>query len=107
LRTIHFHSVDNDALLAYSKFDPATGDCVLVVLTLNAFGPEQGTLWLDMAALGREPYERFWVRDEVTGDEFQWGQSNYIRIEPGRAVAHIINMPLVPEESRITLLRRR
>ena len=107
LRTIHFHSVDNDALLAYSKFDPATGDCVLVVLTLNAFGPEQGTVWLDMAALGREPYERFWVRDEVTGDEFQWGQSNYIRIEPGRAVAHIINMPLIPEGSRTTLLRRR
>ena len=42
LRTIHFHSVDNDALLAFSKFDPATGDCVLVVVTLNAFGPEQG-----------------------------------------------------------------
>jgi starch synthase (maltosyl-transferring) len=107
LRTIHFHGVDNDALLAYSKFDPATGDCVLVVVTLNAFGTEQATLSLDMAALGREPYERFWVRDEITGDEFQWGQSNYIRIEPGRAVAHIINMPLIPEGSRTTLLRRR
>ena len=80
---------------------------MLVVVTLNAFGAEHATLSLDMAALGREPYERFWVRDEITGDEFQWGQSNYIRIEPGRAVAHIINMPLVPEESRITLLRRR
>jgi starch synthase (maltosyl-transferring) len=107
LRTIYFHGVDNDALLAFSKFDPATGDCVLVVVTLNAFGTEEGTLWLDMAALGREPYERFWVRDEITGDEFQWGQSNYIRIEPGRAVAHIINMPLIPEGSRTTLLRRR
>jgi starch synthase (maltosyl-transferring) len=107
LRTIYFHGVDNDALLAFSKFDPATGDCVLVVVTLNAFGTEEGMLWLDMAALGREPYERFWVRDEVTGDEFQWGQSNYIRLEPGRAVAHIINMPLIPEESRATLLRRR
>lgn len=59
LRTIHFHGVDNDALLAYSKFDPATGDCVLVVVTLNAFGPEEATLFLDMAALGMEPYERF------------------------------------------------
>ena len=28
LRTIHFHHLDNDALLAFSKFDPATGDCV-------------------------------------------------------------------------------
>jgi starch synthase (maltosyl-transferring) len=107
LRTIHFHGVDNDALLAYSKFDPATGDCVLVVVTLDAYGPEEATLWLDMAALGMEPYERFWVRDEITGQEYQWGQSNYIRIDPGRAVAHIINMPLIPYEFRNTLLRRR
>ncbi len=42
--------------------DLATGDCVLVVVTLNAFGPEEATLWLDMAALGMEDYDRFWVR---------------------------------------------
>jgi starch synthase (maltosyl-transferring) len=107
LRTIRFHPIDNDALLAYSKFDPTTGDCVLVVVTLNAFGPEEATLWLDMPALGMEPYERFWVRDEITGDEYQWGAANYVRIDPGRAVAHIINMPLIPPESRTTLLRRR
>ena len=107
LRTIHFHGVDNDGLLAYSKFDPATGDCVLVVVTFNAFGAEEGTLFLDMAALGMEPYERFWVRDEITGQEFQWGQANYVRIDPARAVAHVINMPLIPHESRMMLLRRR
>ncbi|OBI46191.1 alpha-1,4-glucan--maltose-1-phosphate maltosyltransferase [Mycobacterium kyorinense] len=107
LRTIRFHTVDNDALLAYSKFDPTTGDCVLVVVTLNAFGPEEGTVWLDMAALGMEGYERFWVRDEITGEEYQWGAANYVRIDPGRAVAHIINMPQIPLESRSTLLHRR
>ena len=52
LRTIKFHHPDNDALLAYSKFDPVTGDQVLVVVTLNAFGPEEATLWLDMARAG-------------------------------------------------------
>jgi starch synthase (maltosyl-transferring) len=107
LRTIHFHHVDNDALLAYSKFDPTTGDCVLVVVTLNAFGPEESMLWLDMAALGMEPYERFWVRDEITGEEYQWEAANYIRIDPARAVAHIINMPLIPAEHRYPLLHRR
>lgn len=107
LRNITFHSIDNDALLAYSKFDPTTGDCVLVVVTLNAFGPEESTLWLDMPALGMEPYERFWVRDEITGEEYQWGAANYVRIDPARAVAHIINMPLIPSEARPTLLRRR
>ncbi len=106
LRTITFHHIDNDALLAYSKFDPVSGDTVLVVVTLNAFGPEEGTLWLDMAALGMQPYDRFWVRDEITGEEYQWGQSNYVRLEPARAVAHILNMPLIPQEQRTVLLRR-
>ncbi|AHC26708.1 MULTISPECIES: alpha-1,4-glucan--maltose-1-phosphate maltosyltransferase [Mycobacteriaceae] len=106
LRTIAFHHVDNDALLAYSKFDPVTGDCVLVVVTLNPFGPEAGTVWLDMAALGMEAYDRFWVRDEITGEEYHWGQSNYVRLEPGRAVAHVLNMPLIPQDARLNLLRR-
>ncbi|MGV0746061.1 alpha-1,4-glucan--maltose-1-phosphate maltosyltransferase [Mycolicibacterium sp. XJ870] len=106
LRTIKFHHVDNDALLAYSKFDPITGDTVLVVVTLNAFGPEEAMLWLDMEALGMESHDRFWVRDEITGEEYQWGQSNYVRIDPARAVAHVLNMPLVPYEKRLDLLRR-
>ncbi|BCI54447.1 alpha-1,4-glucan:maltose-1-phosphate maltosyltransferase [Mycolicibacterium litorale] len=106
LRTITFHYPDNDAILAYSKFDPTTGDQVLVVVTLNPFGPEEATLWLDMGALGMEPYDRFWVRDEITGEEYQWGQSNYVRIEPARAVAHVLNMPQVPADQRLNLLRR-
>ncbi len=106
MRTIRFHHIDNDALLAISKFDPVTGDVVLAVITLNPFGPEQGTLWLDMGALGMQPYDRFWVRDEITGEEYQWGQSNYVRLEPVRAVAHILNMPAIPPEQRANLLRR-
>ena len=107
MRTLRFHHLDNDALLAYSKFDPVTGDAVLVVVTLNAFGPEQATLWLDMAELGMQPYDRFWVRDEITGEEYHWGQANYVRIDPGRAVAHILNMPQLGADHRSELLRRR
>ncbi|MGV0733982.1 alpha-1,4-glucan--maltose-1-phosphate maltosyltransferase [Mycobacterium novum] len=95
LRTLHFHHVDNDALLAYSKFDPVSGDTVLVVVTLNAFAAEEATLSLDMAALGMQSYQRFWVRDEISGEEYQWGQQNYVRLDPGRAVAHIVNMPVM------------
>ncbi len=107
LHTIAFHHIDNDALLAYSKFDPATGDCVLTVVTLNAFAPEEAILWVDMTALGREPYEQFWVRDEISGEEYHWGQSNYVRLDPARSVAHIIYMPPIPEQFRSALMHRR
>lgn len=106
LRTIRFHAVDDDALLAYSKFDPHSGDTVLVVVNLNPFGAEQGTVWLDMGALGMAPYDRFGVRDEITGEEYQWGQSNYVRLEPARAVAHILALPPIPADQRAPLLRR-
>lgn len=106
LRTIRFHAVDNDALIAYSKFDPQTGDAVLVVVNLNPFTAEQGTVWLDMGALGMQSYDGFRVRDEITGEEYQWGQSNYVRLEPARAVAHVLALPHIPWEQRAPLLRR-
>ncbi len=107
MRTIHFHGTDNDTLLAYSKFDPVSGDTVLMVVTLNPYAAEEGTVWLDMAALGMHDYDRFWVRDEITGEEYQWGRSNYVRLEPAKAVAHILNMPPIPFDQRSILLRRR
>jgi len=76
------------------------------VVTLNPFGVEQGTLWLDMGELGMHPYDRFRVRDEISGEEYHWGQSNFVRLEPGKAVAHILTMPLIPHEQRAALLRR-
>lgn len=106
LRTIRFHGVDNEALLAYSKFDPVSGDTVLVIVNLNPFGAEQGTVWLDMGALGMQTYDRFQVRDEITGEEYQWGQSNFVRLEPAHAVAHILGLPPIPAEQRAPLLRR-
>ncbi|WP_431840746.1 maltotransferase domain-containing protein [Gordonia hongkongensis] len=93
LRNIHFHHVDNPSLIAYSKIDPVSGDRVIVVINLNPFGPEDSTVWLDLPKLGFEWYDRFPVRDEVSGEEYWWGQDNYVRLEPWRSVAHILALP--------------
>jgi starch synthase (maltosyl-transferring) len=92
LRTLRFHDTDNAALLAYSKTDPLTGDTVLCVVTLDPFGVEEGTVHLDMPALGLEWHDRFGAFDEVSGQTFEWGQANYVRLEPWRDVAHIISV---------------
>ncbi|MGZ8180080.1 alpha-1,4-glucan--maltose-1-phosphate maltosyltransferase [Williamsia sp. SKLECPSW1] len=93
LRQITFHHVDNDAIVAYSKIDPVTGDRVVVVVNLNPFGAEESTLWLDMPAIGQDWNDRFSGVDEVTGEHFHWGQANYVRLEPWHAVAHIVALP--------------
>ncbi|NNH74573.1 alpha-1,4-glucan--maltose-1-phosphate maltosyltransferase [Nocardia uniformis] len=107
LRCIHFHHTDNDSLLAYSKFDPTTGDAVLTVVNLNPFGAEQGMVSLDLPAIGREWHDRPVVYDEISGEEYHWGQSNYVRLDPAHAVAHILVLPPVPMHARQQLAFRR
>ena len=98
--------MDNDRLLAYSKMDPATGDCVLAVVSLDSHGAQEGTLTLDMEALGYPPEARFSVRDEVTGAEFHWGSTNFVRLEPWAAVAHIVVIPPCDTARRVELTYR-
>ncbi len=93
LRNLTFHHIDNPALIAFSKFDAVSGDRVIVVVNLNPYGTESSTLWLDMPTLGFEWQDRFTVRDEVTGAEFHWGQTNYVQLEPWHQVAHILALP--------------
>jgi starch synthase (maltosyl-transferring) len=92
LRDIHFHHVDNDAIIAYSKTDPATGDTVLVVCTLEPHTAQEGTTSLDMPALGVDWNDTITVHDEVSGEVYQWGQFNFVRLEPWSHVAHILRV---------------
>jgi starch synthase (maltosyl-transferring) len=92
LREIRFHHVDNDALLAYSKTDPVSGDTVICVVTLDPKSAQQGTVWLDLPALGFEWDRQFGVHDRVTGGNYTWRQANFVRLEPWHAVCHIFHV---------------
>ena len=47
---------------------------------------------LDLPALGLNWGEGFTVHDEITGGTWQWGQYNYVRLEPWHHVAHIFRI---------------
>ncbi|MEU4711867.1 alpha-1,4-glucan--maltose-1-phosphate maltosyltransferase [Nocardia salmonicida] len=106
LRCIHFHHIDNDALIAYSKIDPVSGDAVLVIVNLNPYAAEQGHISLDLPAIGREWHDHPVVFDEISGEEYHWGQQNFVRLDPARAVAHILALPAVPAAARAPLAYR-
>jgi starch synthase (maltosyl-transferring) len=91
-RTMRFHHVDNDALVAYSKTDPATGDTVVVLVTLDPGATQDGTLWLDLALIGLDPHRTYTAFDEVSGQSWQWGGTNYVRLDPWNSVAHIVHI---------------
>ncbi|WJY40764.1 alpha-1,4-glucan--maltose-1-phosphate maltosyltransferase [Streptomyces sp. P9-2B-2] len=96
LRHLHFHHVDNEAVLAYSKRE-GTGDradTVLTVVNLDPHHTHEATVSLDMPELGLGRHESFPVRDELTGDTYHWGRDNYVRLEPGRSLApaHVLSL---------------
>ncbi|MEV7194096.1 alpha-1,4-glucan--maltose-1-phosphate maltosyltransferase, partial [Streptomyces sp. NPDC093510] len=88
LRNLRFHEADNDAVIVYSKH--AGDDTVLVVANLDPHHTQEATVSLDMPQLGLEWHESVPVRDELTGETYLWGRANYVRLEPGRAPAHIL-----------------
>jgi starch synthase (maltosyl-transferring) len=92
LRTLRFHRTDNESLLAYSKTDPATGDTVICMVTLEPYTTVSGTVRLDLPALGMDQKDRFLAHDEISGETYDWGQANYVQLEPWRAVAHILRV---------------
>ncbi|MFJ2814661.1 alpha-1,4-glucan--maltose-1-phosphate maltosyltransferase [Streptomyces sp. NPDC087294] len=90
LRNLRFHPTDNDAVIAYSK---TTGDdTVLVVANLDPHHTQEATVSLDMPQLGLEWGAFTSMRDELTGQTYDWGRSNYVRLEPGRSPAHVFHV---------------
>jgi len=96
LRNVRFHYSDQPDILCFSKRTTAdfgdTPETVLVVVNLDPNQPREATVWLDSAALGLDTAAGFRVTDELTGQEFSWGQSNYVRLDPAVAPAHILTV---------------
>lgn len=96
LRNLHFHHVDNDSVIAYSKRSGHGdgADTVLTVVNLDPHHTHEATVSLDMPELGLGRHDSLPVRDELTGDTYHWGRDNYVRLEPGRALApaHVLSL---------------
>jgi starch synthase (maltosyl-transferring) len=92
LRTLRFHPTDNENLICFSKTDPASQDAVIVVVNLSSHHTQIGTTSLDLPALGLDWHERFTVTDELTGASYDWGQFNYLELDPYREPAHVFSV---------------
>ncbi len=94
LRNIVFHTVNSPDVMAYSKRlgSGADADVVLVVVNLDPHGVREATVSLDMPALGFGWDDRIAVTDEVTGATYDWGRSNYVRLDPFTEPAHLFTV---------------
>ncbi|MBX6722097.1 MAG: alpha-1,4-glucan--maltose-1-phosphate maltosyltransferase, partial [Dactylosporangium sp.] len=97
LRNLRFHDIDNEALLCWSKRDPDSANTVLVVCSFDPVNVAWGNTTLDMPALGFNWPERFRVHDELTGESYDWGQHNAVRLDPHVEPAHVFTVHRYPE----------
>jgi starch synthase (maltosyl-transferring) len=95
LRNIHFHHVDDENFLAFSKrrrLADGTDDVVLVVANLDPHSTRATTLRLDMGALGLEPGDTFLAHDLVTDEEWTWQRDVYVRLGPEVEPVHVVGV---------------
>ncbi|MCU1615746.1 MAG: putative glucanase glgE [Frankiales bacterium] len=92
LRSLHFHPMDNPDLICFSKTDAPSGDAVLVVVNLTSHHTQIGTTALDLPVFGLDWHERFSVTDEFSGASYDWGQFNYVELDPYRQPAHVFSV---------------
>ncbi len=90
LRNLTVHSTDDDAIVCFSKREG--DDIVIVVVNVDPHGTRETTVRLDMPALGMDWHETFGVDDELTGQAWRWGESNYVRLDPAYETAHILSI---------------
>jgi starch synthase (maltosyl-transferring) len=93
LRSIWFHTVSDDNLIAFSRVGPGRTDPVLTVVNLDPYSAQAGETWLDMWQLGLEnagPYE---AHDLLTDTTYIWhGPGNYVHLDPHDEPAHVLRL---------------
>jgi starch synthase (maltosyl-transferring) len=90
LRNVVVHSTDDENVLCFSKQTP--DDLVIVVVNLDPHGTRETTVHLDLPALGLDWGDSVVVHDEITGEDWSWGQNNYVRLDPHHEPAHVLSV---------------
>jgi starch synthase (maltosyl-transferring) len=102
LRNVVIHSSDDENVLVFSKQAPvvstgstdgtAVEDLVIVVINLDPHGARETVVHLDLPALGLDWHDSLAVHDEISGEDWHWGQHNYVRLDPGAEPAHLLTV---------------
>ena len=94
-RSLRFHRIDNDRILAYSK-SSGEGRAAEVVLTTVNLDPEHaqsGWVELPLQDFGLDEERPYQVHDLLTDARFTWhGAWNYIELNPHVIPAHVLRI---------------
>ena len=90
---LHFHDVDNDSLICYSKVTEDLSNIILVVANLDPYRVQSGwvDLVLDCFGLGND--QSYEVHDLVSDARYLWqGPHNFVKLEPQAIPVHVFRL---------------
>ncbi|MGB5951135.1 MAG: maltotransferase domain-containing protein [Ornithinimicrobium sp.] len=97
LRNITFHTAMDENILVFSKrgggaHDGSDQDAIIVVANLDPHTLRETMIDLKMPALGLASHDGFIAQDLITGEQWNWGQRNFVRLGVGAEPVHIIHV---------------
>jgi starch synthase (maltosyl-transferring) len=86
LRNVSIHYSDDPEILVFAKhldaeFADGEPNTVIVVANLDPHSARETNVHLELWKLGLDETKPFKVRDLITGVEFSWGKSNFVRLD--------------------------
>ncbi|KNX39210.1 alpha-1,4-glucan:maltose-1-phosphate maltosyltransferase [Luteipulveratus halotolerans] len=95
LRNLHFHQVDDDTVLAFSKrrvLRDGTEDVIIVVAATDPHSTREAWVHLDLDALGLQDDEWFTAHDLITDSTWRWGEHVWVRLGRDTEPVHIVHV---------------
>jgi starch synthase (maltosyl-transferring) len=90
---LHFHTVDNDQLICYTKHDEESSNILLIVVNLDYRYKQSGWVHVELDKLAMKKDEPYDVHDLLTGTVYKWqGSRNYVELDPEKIPAHILKI---------------
>jgi starch synthase (maltosyl-transferring) len=90
-----FHPTENPELLCYSKRSVDGTDLILTIVNVDPLRMQHGYVHLPLADWGFSPHDTIEVQDLLAEERYYWrGERNYVRLEPGSRVAHVLHVQL-------------
>jgi starch synthase (maltosyl-transferring) len=97
-RTLRFHRIDNDHILAYTKHSADRSNVVLVVVNLDPNWTQSGWLELPLTELGLPTHGDFSAHELLSGARYTWnGAWNYVELNPHAGPVHIMRLESIAE----------
>jgi starch synthase (maltosyl-transferring) len=100
LQNLTVHQSSDSSTVVYSKHKTladGTKDTLIIVVNVDPHGTRESTVSLDLPALELDPENfthngRFMVDDLLTGESWEWGEYNYVRLDPHLEPVHILSI---------------